>query len=458
MTSAPAHPDQPAPPLLPPGYPMFSVSIGLDSGLQRGSGANLKILLILASISHSFLLSQQMSPMLKPHTITIKLTILLIPAHFSKLSLICPPPLPPTSVLTADDFATFFTHKITTISCQFSTPHTDNNILMENTQILPSFSMISEADVSKLILSNHSITCPLDPIPTHLLQAISSSIVPALTHIINSSLHTGTFPTAFKQARITPLLKKPTLNPALLENYRLVSLLPFIVKILERVVFNQLSTYLTQNNLLDNNHSGFKSGHSTETALISVTEALRLAQATSKSSVLILLDLSAAFDTVNHQILLSTLMSKGISGTALQWFESYLSDDPTVAGRIAACLTAISAWMKDHHLQLNLAKMELLVVGANPTLHHNLSIQLGSSTITPSRMARNLGVVMDDCLSFTDHIATTAGLPCTTLGRSDPSYWRFPHKFMSKLLFYPDWTIVMLSWQAFQHALSSLYN
>ncbi len=64
--------------------------------------------------------------------------------------------------------------------------------------------------------------------------------------------------------------------------------------------------------------------------------------------------------------------------------------------------------MMDHHLQLNLAKTELLVFSANPSLHHNFSIQLGSSTITPSRTARNLGVVIDDQLSFTDHIATTA--------------------------------------------------
>ncbi len=64
--------------------------------------------------------------------------------------------------------------------------------------------------------------------------------------------------------------------------------------------------------------------------------------------------------------------------------------------------------MMDQHLQLNLAKTELLVVSANPSLHHNFSIQLGSSTITPSRTARNLGVVIDDQLSFTDHIATTA--------------------------------------------------
>ncbi len=170
-------------------------------------------------------------------------------------SLLCPPPPPPSSTLTADDFATFFTNKTKTISDQFLTPQTNNNFITTNTQSLTSFSPLSETEVSKLILSNHPTTCPLDPIPTHLLQAISSSVIPALTHIINTSLHTGTFPTAFKQARVSPLLKKPALNPALLENYRPVSLLPFIAKSLERVVFNQLSLFLAQNNILDNNHN-----------------------------------------------------------------------------------------------------------------------------------------------------------------------------------------------------------
>ncbi len=91
-----------------------------------------------------------------------------------------------------------------------------------------------------------------------------------------------------------------------------------------------------------------------------------------------------------------------------QLYFSFQPDDPTVTDRIAACLSDISSWMMDHHLQLNLAKTELLVFSANPSLHHNFSIQLGSSTITPSRTARNLGVVIDDQLSFTDHIATTA--------------------------------------------------
>ncbi len=319
-------------------------------------------------------------------------------------------------------------------------------ILPANIHSFTSFSPLSEAEVSKRILSSHLTTCPLDPIPSHLLQDISPAVVPALTHILNSSLHTGAFPSAFKQAHITPLLKKPTLNPTLLRNYRPVSLLPFIAKTLERVVFNQVSAFLTQNNLLDRNQSGFRSGHSTETALLSVVEALRLARAASKSSLLILLDLSAAFDTVNHQILLSTLLRKDISGTAFQWFESYLSDrsfkvswrgevsksqhlatgmpqgsvlgpllfsvymaslgsviqnhgfsyhcyaddtqlylsfhpdDPTIATRISACLTDISCWMKDHHLQLNLAKKELFVVSANPSLHHNFTFQLSSST------------------------------------------------------------------------------
>ncbi len=387
-------------------------------------------------------------------------------------SLLCPPPPPPTTSITADDFATFFTDKTRTISNQFSPPHTqDLQPTTSNAQTpIFSFCPLTEAEVSKLLLSSPPTTCPLDPIPSHLLQAIS----PTLTHIINTSLRTGIFPTAFKQARVTPLLKKPTLNTSLSENYRPVSLLPFIAKTLERVVFNQLSLFLSQYNKLDAKQSGFRSGHSTETALLSVTEALRIAKADSKSSVLILLDHFDAFDTVNHQILLSTLSSLGITGIPLRWFESYLTgrsfrvawggevskahqlvtgvpqgsvlgpllfstyttslgpiiqahafsyhcyaddtqlylsfqpDDPTVAARISGCLADISAWMKEHHLQLNLAKTELLVVPATPTLQHDFSIQLGTSIITPSTSVRNLGVIFDDQLTFKEYIAKTA--------------------------------------------------
>ncbi len=243
------------------------------------------------------------------------------------------------------------------------------------------------------------------------------------------------------------------------------------MKNLKQVVFNQLSLFLSQNKKLDANQSGFRSGHSTETVLLSVTEALRIAKADSKSSVLILLDISAAFDTVNHKIPLSTLSSLGfhfaglnpispvgLSGwpggrevskthqlvtgvpqgsvlgpllfstytTSLgpiiqahgfsyhcyaddtQLYLSFQPDDPMVAAQISGCLADISAWMKEHHLQLNLAKTELLVFPATPTLQHDFTIQLGSSKITPSTSVRKLGVIFDDQLTFKDHIAKTA--------------------------------------------------
>ncbi len=91
-----------------------------------------------------------------------------------------------------------------------------------------------------------------------------------------------------------------------------------------------------------------------------------------------------------------------------QLYLSFEPDDPTVAARISGCLADISAWMKEHHLQLNLAKTELLVFPATPTLQNDFTIQLGSSTITPSTSVRNLGVIFDDQLTFKKHIAKTA--------------------------------------------------
>ena len=116
--------------------------------------------------------------------------------------------------------------------------------------------------------------------------------------------------------------KKTFLDPSSVKNYHPVSLLTFLSKALERAVLNQLSSLPQQHNRLDPHQSGFRSGHSTETALLTVTDALATAKASSLSSALILLDLSAAFDTVNHQL----LTELGISGTALSWIASYLAD------------------------------------------------------------------------------------------------------------------------------------
>ncbi len=118
-----------------------------------------------------------------------------LPRYFGELhayfrtfnSFLCPPSPPPTTSITADDFATFFTDKTKTFSSQFSPPLTQDLQPTRCTAQTPifSFCLLTEAGVYKLLLSSHPTTCPLDPIPSHLLQAISPTLLPALTHIIN---------------------------------------------------------------------------------------------------------------------------------------------------------------------------------------------------------------------------------------------------------------------------------
>ncbi|MCJ8736954.1 hypothetical protein PDJAM_G00018110 [Pangasius djambal] len=171
-----------------------------------------------------------------------------------------------------------------------------------------------------------------DDIPVEVWKCLGEAAVEFLTSVFNRVLESekmpGHVPTSFKKARVIPILKKPSLDPSDISNYRPVSLLSFLSKTLECTVYNQLSLYLSQNNLQDPNQSDFKPEHSTETGLLAVTEKLHASRSAKLSSVLILLDLSAAFDTVNHKTLLSTLMSLGIRGAASfgqhQWSASYL--------------------------------------------------------------------------------------------------------------------------------------
>ncbi len=144
-----------------------------------------------------------------------------------------------------------------------------------------------------------------------------------------------------------------------------------------------------------------------------------------------------------------------------QLYLSFHPDDLTIAARISACQADISCWMMDYHLQLNLAKTELLVVSANPSFHHNFTFQLGSSNITPSKTARNILVVIDDKLNFSDHITKSARsyrFALYNIRRSGPFSRNMQHNSLFRLLFCPDLTIAMLSWQVFQPFLSNLYN
>ena len=147
-----------------------------------------------------------------------------------------------------------------------------------------------------------------------------------MTGIINDFIKSGVVQSSYKSAIVTILLKKHSLDPNDIENYRPVSNLSFMSKLLEISIASQLMPHLNRYNLFSSFQSAYRPGHSIETALLKVVNDLLLAIDEGKLSVLVLLDLSAAFDTIDHDILLHRLQHVfGIQGTVLSWFRSYLT-------------------------------------------------------------------------------------------------------------------------------------
>ena len=186
------------------------------------------------------------------------------------------------------------------------------------------FGSVYPDEVSKLI-DNLKATksCGLDDIDSYIIKLTKEDLLAPITHVINLSIQNQKFPFQWKVAKVIPLHKKDEiLYP---QNYRPVSLLPILSKILERAVFGQMIKYLEENHLLHPSHHGFRSRHNTTTALIQMFDSWAEEFEKDKISAVVMLDLSAAFDVVDHDILLSKLEIYGFEDKAVSWLSSYLS-------------------------------------------------------------------------------------------------------------------------------------
>ena len=227
-------------------------------------------------------------------------------------------------------FASYFNSKVNTIRDQldsqpsFLTPYVETPF---NDTSLFSFKPVNCEEVRKFIVKCSPKTCQLDAVPTKLLFECIDSVLPAITHVFNHSLESGIFPNSFKKALVKPLLKKPSLDPNDLKNYRPVSNLSFLSKVLEKIVLAQLFEHLSKHSLLPVMQSAYRPHHSTETALLKMVNDILLALDQNHVAVLTLLDLSCVFEMIDHSILIRWLDSVfGISGTALSWVKSYLTN------------------------------------------------------------------------------------------------------------------------------------
>ena len=179
----------------------------------------------------------------------------------------------------ASRFIMFFMDKIDKIRLEFPLLESNlpsysfesmDSILPTCTTVFDKFALVSKEELIKIISVMNKTTCASDPFPTKLLMNHLPAVIDIILHIVNLSISTCIFPSSCKSSIVIPVIKKPGLDSELLKNYRPVSNLSFLSKIIEEVISTQLVTYIVDNGLTDDFQSAYKCGHSTETALLRV--------------------------------------------------------------------------------------------------------------------------------------------------------------------------------------------
>ena len=230
-------------------------------------------------------------------------------------------------------FADYFSTKIVTLKSAIASklasislthtfadhPHTDTT--------LSSLHPVTISEVAHIINTVPLKSSSADLIPPSIIKSCHSVFAELICHLANLSFLTGCFPTCFKHAVVTPLLKKPNLDKSSPSNYRPISNLDFVSKILERLFSSRLQSHILNSSNFNSQQSAYRPRYSTETALLSTVNSIRRSSDAGSSTLLVSLDLSAAFDTIDHNILIRRLGIRfGVTGLVLSWLQSYLSN------------------------------------------------------------------------------------------------------------------------------------
>ena len=330
------------------------------------------------------------------------------------------------------------------------------------------FSPITNSDVLKVVLTlDINKSAGYDGFDTKVVISSIDSIVSPLCNIFNASIEKGIFPSALKIAKVLPIFKNG--NKALLNNYRPVSILSIFSKMLEKIIYDKLISFIQKHNILYRRQFGFRKGFSTSHAIIDFVDKLAKAFEDKLIVVGIFLDLSKAFDCIDHSILLDKLHFYGIRGTALKWFQSYLSgrrqyvcidnfksdyrnisvgvpqgsnlgpllfliyindlqyvsdvlsvilfaDDTSLflSGKnvvvinqmINTEMEKVQSWFLANKLQINYTKTNYMIFKSrNMNVDGNLvHIRFNDTTIQRVKSTKFLGVIIDESLSWKDHI------------------------------------------------------
>ena len=193
-----------------------------------------------------------------------------------------------------------------------------------NTPILTEFRPMSDMEILKVINEMPNKHCDLDPVPFMVFKELVPYLKSEITTLVNLSLSHGVFAKSWKTSIVKPLLKKVRLD-LIFKSYRPISNLKFLAKLVQKCMLLQFNEHCSLNSLLPLYQSAYRKFFSCETSLWKLADNLLSEMENQRVSALVVMDLSAAFDTVDHDILLDVLSNQcGIEGKVLKWFDTYL--------------------------------------------------------------------------------------------------------------------------------------